>query len=108
MPVYLLDTNVCIRRLNNSSSQVIQKLQTTPNHDIAACSIIKAEMFSGSLRSVNPTKSLAIQRTFLAQFISFPFDDKAADFYSEVNADLYDKGTSISPKDVMLAAIALA
>ena len=53
----------------------MQRLQTFKPQDIAVCSIVKAELFYGSQRSINPTKALEKQQQFLAPFISLPFDD---------------------------------
>ncbi len=44
---------------------------------------------------------------FLAQFISLPFYDLAAEMYGRIRADLAAKGTPIGPNDLMIAAIAL-
>jgi tRNA(fMet)-specific endonuclease VapC len=72
---YLLDTNACIVYIRNSQSGVRRKLESMPKSEIAVCSIVKAEMFYGSMKSVNPNKSLAIQQKFFSQFQSLPFDD---------------------------------
>ena len=60
--IYLLDTNACIVYLNRRSSSVRQRLETLPKQDIAVCSIVKAELFYGAMRSSNPQRSLAKQQ----------------------------------------------
>lgn len=45
---------------------------------------------------------------FLDQFVSLPFDDKAALVYGRVRAQLATQGTPIGPNDLMIAAIAIA
>ena len=47
-------------------------------------------------------------RTFLTGLVSFPFDDPAAEIYGQIRADLENKGTSIGPNDLLIAAIARA
>ena len=104
---YLLDTNTCIRHLNQRSVSVIRKMSTLAPSDIVVCSIVKAELFTGSAKSQTPQQTLARQQTFLNRFISLPFDDSAATTYSLIRASLEKAGTPIGPLDMMIAAIAL-
>ncbi len=104
---YLLDTNTCIRHLNQRSLSIIQKLSSVSPVDIAVCSIVKAELFAGSAKSLMPQQSLAKQQTFLSRFISLPFDDNAAMTYGAIRASLEKLGTPIGPLDMMIAAIAV-
>ena len=105
---YLLDTNTCIRYMNGRSIAIYNKLESLPEHDVIVCSVVKGELFYGSLRSHVPEKSLADQKQFLARFVSLPFDDAAAVHYSRIRADLAAKGTPIGPNDLFIAAIAIA
>lgn len=105
---YLLDTNVCIRYITGRSVALRDKISATATGEIAVCSIVKAEMFYGSMKSQNPRKSLEEQREFLNQFQSLPFDDAAALIFGELRADLAKKGTPIGAYDLQIAAIALA
>ena len=89
-------------------SGVRLKLESLPKSEIAVCSIVKAEMFYGSMKSENPQKSLEIQMKFLNQFRSLSFDDEAALIFGELRADLAKKGTPIGAYDLQIAAIALA
>jgi len=60
------------------------------------------------MKSNRPKKTLAKQQKFLSQFVSLPFDDRAAKVYGEIRAQLAAKGTPIGPNDLMIAAIAVA
>lgn len=42
------------------------------------------------------------------RFVSFPFDDEAAEVYGRIRADLEKLGTPIGPNDLLIAAIGLA
>jgi tRNA(fMet)-specific endonuclease VapC len=106
--VYLLDTNVCIAYLKNRNSRVNRYFNTIESDKIALCSVVKSELFYGSMKSNNPQKSLNIQLLFFRQFISLPFDDSCAEIYGKVRTDLEKKGTSISSNDIQIASIALA
>lgn len=105
---YLLDTNTCIRYINGRSQSVAHKLNALSEGDAVVCSVVKAELFFGALRSQNPVKTMAGQRQFLELFISLPFDDAAAEYYGQIRADLTAKGTPIGGNDLLIAAIAMA
>ncbi|MCB8946148.1 MAG: type II toxin-antitoxin system VapC family toxin [Ardenticatenaceae bacterium] len=104
---YLLDTNVCIRFLNGRSPGVLSQIKKRRPADIVVCSIVKSELIYGSYRSQNPTRSLEIQRQFLAPYRSLPFDDTAAAMAGLIRSQLAQLGTPIGPYDVQIAAIAL-
>lgn len=105
--LYLLDTNVCIRLLNGTSTAVRQRLEATRRSDTAVCSVVKAELFYGAMRSRNPNLTLTHYLEFLKPFISLPFDDEAAITYGQIRTDLAAKGTPIGPNDLQIAVIAL-
>lgn len=105
---YLLDTNTCIRHLNRRSETIVRMLASLPAEEIAVCSVVKAELFYGGRPSNQPERTLARQRMFLDRFVSLPFDDRAADAYGVIRAQLEAKGTPIGPNDLMIAAIAAA
>lgn len=104
---YLLDTNTCIRHLNQRSISIIRKMTSLSSSEIAVCSIVKAELFAGSAKNLTPEQSLAKQQAFLNRFVSLPFDDNAATIYGSIRASLEKLGTLIGPLDMMIAAIAL-
>jgi tRNA(fMet)-specific endonuclease VapC len=105
---YLLDTNTCIKYLNGRSENIRLKLDSARQEGIVVCSIVKAELFYGAMKSKNPQKNLANQNRFLERFISLPFDDDASKIYGEIRAHLEKKGTHIGPNDLLIAATALA
>lgn len=105
---YLLDTNACIRYISGRSVPLRDKMIATPVVEIAVCSIVKAEMFYGSMKSQKPIESLKEQNKFLRRFDSLPFDDDAALIFGEIRAELAKKGTPIGSYDMQIAAIAVA
>jgi tRNA(fMet)-specific endonuclease VapC len=106
--IYLLDTNVCVRYLNGRSLSVRERLQATDVEDVAVCSVVKAELFYGAMKSNNPQRTLANQQQFLNLFASLPFDDIAAAIYGRIRATLSAQGTPIGSNDLQIASIALA
>jgi tRNA(fMet)-specific endonuclease VapC len=105
---YLLDTNICVVFLNGRSDSVRDRLISTPIEDMAVCSVVKAELFYGAMRSNNPTKTLERQQDFLVRFVSLPFADESALLFGQIQASLAIAGTPIGAYDLQIAAIALA
>jgi len=83
-------------------------LKSLPPSEVAVCSVVKAELYYGAARSVDPERTLTTQREFLDRLVSLDFDDRAAEVSGHVRADLAAKGTPIGPYDLQIAAIALA
>ncbi|TAE57695.1 MAG: type II toxin-antitoxin system VapC family toxin [Nostocales cyanobacterium] len=105
--IYLLDTNVCVMYLNGRSESVQNRILSVPTKDIAVCSVVKAELFYGAMRSNNPTRTLQKQQAFLEHYISLPFNDEAAAIFGNIRAQLTAQGTPIGGYDLQIAAIAL-
>lgn len=59
------------------------------------------------MRSNNPQKAVTLQKMFVEQFVSLPFDDHCAEIYGNIRADLAKVGTPISSNDIQIASIAL-
>lgn len=106
--MYLLDTNTCIKYLNGLSKIFCERLESHSPNDIVLCSVVKAELFYGSMKSKYPEKNLALQKQFAERFVSLPFDDNCAESYSVIRADLEKSGTPIGPNDLLIASIAVA
>ena len=104
---YLLDTDICIYYINGFQPNVNMNIQQHSASDIVVSAITKCEMYAGSSGSRNPARSRAEQDLFLRQFASLPFDDRAAEEYGEVYAELKRSGNLISEIDAQIAAIAL-
>ena|SRR5437870_198272 len=106
--IYLLDTNVCVQYLRGRNPSVLQRLRSTPSQEVRLCSVVKAELFLGVLRSARPADNRAKLDTFLRPYTSLSFDDVAAELHSQIRHYLETSGTPIGPYDLQIAAIALA
>lgn len=106
--IFLLDTNTCIVYINGRSPSVRDQLLHQRATDVGVCSVVKAELFTGAMKSVDPSRTLAKQIGFLERFVSLPFDDEAAEHYAHIRSTLEVAGTPISGNDLMIAAIARA
>ena len=105
--IYLPDTNALICFLNPGLSLVKTRLLSVDPKKIRLCSIVKAELYYGAMKSLRSAENMALLDEFFANFGSLPFDDDAAIKYGEVRSDLARLGTPIGPNDLMIAAIAL-
>ncbi len=105
--MYLLDTNACIQYLRGLSASLASTLHSKTPDQIFVCSVVKAELFYGAMRSPDPQTTLRSQNQFLQQFVSLPFDDEAALQFGCIRAELARQGTPIGPYDLQIAAIAL-
>jgi tRNA(fMet)-specific endonuclease VapC len=76
--------------------------------DIALCSVVKAELLFGAQRSEFKENNLQLLQKLFAPLLSFEFDDKAAEHYAQIRADLTSQGNLIGANDLMIAAIARA
>ena len=108
---HLLDTNSVIDHLRREpASNVTTRLMAAPPGSVALCSVVLAELYYGAMHSgpAHQAANLALIAKLRTQFVSLPFDDRAAEEYGKVRAHLAALGTPIGPNDLMIAAIALA
>lgn len=105
---YLLDSNVCIRLINNSSLVVTNRLASLQPEDIVISTITLLELYYGAYRSVQLERNLAILQRFFSQFNIIHLDSSAAVIAGRLRAELAASGTPIGPYDVQIAAIAMA
>jgi tRNA(fMet)-specific endonuclease VapC len=105
---FLLDTNTCIAYLTRRSVKVEEHIRRVSPADIALCSVVKSELLFGAHKSSKVAMNLARLEVFFRPFISFSFDDTAAESAARVRAHLEAAGTPIGPNDLLIASIALA
>ena len=106
--MYLLDTNACIRILNNSSLTLVRQLQQHMPSDIFLCSIVKGELVYGAYHSAHPAENLRVLEKFFEPFVSLPFDDPSSRIYGRIRSDLARNGKIIGPNDLLIASIAIS
>jgi tRNA(fMet)-specific endonuclease VapC len=103
-----MDTNACIVFLNKRSERLKQRLELCEPQDVVLCTVVKAELLYGAMKSQIPTASIAKVENFCAHFQSLPFDDPAAEYYGKIRSKLSAIGKPIGANDFLIAAIALA
>jgi tRNA(fMet)-specific endonuclease VapC len=104
---YLLDTNAWIHFLNNPGGLVGQRIKSQLPADICLCSVVVGELRTGAYKSARLAANLSLIALLQQQFVSIPFDDRAADRYAQIRANLEAQGQPIGPYDTQIAAIAL-
>ncbi|MCR9243267.1 MAG: type II toxin-antitoxin system VapC family toxin [Rhodobiaceae bacterium] len=104
---YLLDTNICIFLAKDRPPTLQQKVKS---HDgrIAVSSVVLAELRYGADKSARPEKNHLVVDGLVARVEVLSFNQKAADHYGQIRADLERKGLPIGPYDLMIAAHAQA
>lgn len=105
---YLLDTNVCVKLLNNSSRSIVQRLADHNTNNINLCTVVAFELFYGAYHSQKKDNNLEKLERFLNQFRVIEFDRKAAKTCGSLRSSLNKKGTPIGVYDLQIASIALA
>ncbi|WP_341328212.1 type II toxin-antitoxin system VapC family toxin [Methylotuvimicrobium sp. KM2] len=105
---YLLDTNVCIRYMQGRVTAIRDAIHARRSESMSICSVVRAELFYGAMKSQFPSETLDKQRRFLDCFPTLPFDDRSALIFGQIRADLHRQGMPIGPYDLQIAAIALA
>jgi tRNA(fMet)-specific endonuclease VapC len=104
MPLYLLDSSVCIPVLRGKAD--VRK--PLPLAECCLSTIVEAELRTGARKSANPSAKLSQLDIFLAQLRIVDFDSKAADDYAVIRSTLETSGQSIGPVDLFIAAHAIS
>jgi len=106
--MFLLDTNVCFHLLNGHHSQILDKFRNASPSQIVLCSVVKAELIFGARYSAKVEANLQLLNQFFAPLNSLSFDDRAAEEYGVIRADLTRQGKIIASNDLLIASIAKA
>jgi len=103
-------TNSWVDHLRRSlTSKVTARLATASPGSVCLCSLAVGELIYGAFHSgpLHQANNMALITALRQQFVSLPFDDRAAEEYGKARAHLASVGTPIGPNDLIIAAIAL-
>lgn len=104
----LLDTNVCIDVLRGRR-KVVERLSACSPEDCVVSVITEFELFQGADRA--PADRRDEERIKVARFLKalrgIPFDSECARIAARINADLMNRGQTLSITDVFIGATAL-
>ena len=106
--MYLLDTNICIYIINRRPSYVREKLLSMQPSSVCLSAISVGELEYGAFKSNKPARNIEAIRKFTVPFDILHFDDRDAEMFGLIRADLERRGCVIGPYDMQIAAQALA
>jgi tRNA(fMet)-specific endonuclease VapC len=104
MPMkYMLGTNICIYVIKHRPPEAISNFLKHDPEDMCISSITYGELMHGVEKSQAVERNRAAVTLFLSSVSVLSFDDRAAEEYGKVRADLERKGTPIGPMDMLIA-----
>lgn len=102
---FLLDTDAGIA-LIKGKPQAVAWLRRRAPAEVVMSGVSKAELYYGARKSAQVEHNLGVLHRFFEPFRSLAFDDRAAEEYGIIRADLERTGTPIGPNDLLIAALA--
>ena len=108
MPIYHLDTNICITflREGKKADTVRRKILLHTRRNIAIPAVVSAELMYGASKSNNADNKDKVER-FLRKFEIVPLDFEVSRAYGDIRTALERKGQRIGYHDMLIAATAL-
>ena len=99
---YLLDTNLCIRVLQDRPSQVRERFNLEAD-SLSISTVVLTELLHGAAKSDRPAHNRAEVERFAARLDVLAFDEGAADHAADIRATLERQGQPIGAYDVLIA-----
>jgi tRNA(fMet)-specific endonuclease VapC len=103
----LLDTNICIALLKGDAA-VRTLVRGTGLNQLGIPAIVFAELAYGVQKSKQKAAALLAYEELERTYRAVDFDSKAAIEYGRIRALLREKGTTIGPNDLLIAATAIS
>ena len=101
---YMLDTNICIYAIKHKPDTVIKKFLSHDPEELCISAITYAELMHGVEKSMAVEKNRIAMSLFLSLITILQFDERAAEEYGRIKAELEKKGTPIGPMDTLIAS----
>ena len=105
---YLLDTNICIYILKNSSENAVNCFNDKVSGELGISSIVYGELLYGAFKSDRQAKVIQRLNEFLALVPPYLLPTDAAQYYGKARAFLEKQGKPISSNDLWIAAHAMS
>ena len=105
---YMLDTNICIYLIKQNPAKVIKHFKSHAIGDIGISSITLAELRYGVSKSQHVEKNQQALDEFILSLEIVDFDEKAAQEYGSIRAELERAGKPIGSMDMLIGAHAHA
>jgi tRNA(fMet)-specific endonuclease VapC len=104
---YLLDTNIWSALIRRSSAGLIKRIEGMERGRLALSPIILGELQVGYYKGDRTPKRLAVIDAIRTSAELLTINNRVADTYSQLRAQLEQAGTPIGPNDTWIAAEAL-
>lgn len=101
---YMLDTNICIYVIKHKPDTVIRKFLSHDPEELCISAITYAELMHGVEKSIAVERNRIAMSLFLSPITIMQFDERAAEEYGRIKAELEKKGTPIGPMDTLIAS----
>jgi tRNA(fMet)-specific endonuclease VapC len=105
--VFLLDTNICIYTISGRLRHVVDKLKSYEPPLIKLSSVSVGELEYGASKSAHREKNRIALLHFLSAFDIVDFNDKDAEVFGIIRANLEKEGQIMGPYDLQIAAQAI-
>jgi tRNA(fMet)-specific endonuclease VapC len=105
---YMLDTNICIYLIKHNPAKVIKHFKSHAIGDIGISSITLAELRYAVSKSQHVEKNQQALDEFILSLEIADFDEKAAQEYGAIRAELERAGKPVGSMDMLIGAHAHA
>ncbi|MBM3934366.1 MAG: type II toxin-antitoxin system VapC family toxin [SAR202 cluster bacterium] len=106
--LYMLDTDICVFILRNSSASVSEAARRVPASDLCISVVTLAELLFGAERSDSKRFNQAIVRGFADRIQIHPWDQSAAESYAVIRNQVQRAGLPAAAMDLMIASHAVS
>ncbi len=108
MPVFMLDTNICIYIHKHKPPEVRARFAALPGGSAVMSAITWGELMYGAQKSVSRVRSIEAFEEFRMNVPVAPLSDAVGPAYGKLRAQLQANGNLIGPNDLWIAAHALS
>jgi tRNA(fMet)-specific endonuclease VapC len=106
--MYLLDTNICIYIINKNPGSVVERIKQLKPSQVKISAISLGELEYGVSKSRNRERNRNALVNFVSGFDILPFDDRDAEVFGIIRAELERRGQVIGSYDMQIAAQAIS
>lgn len=105
---FMLDTNTCIYVIKQKFPEVLRHIKKHSPGDIGISTITLSELYYGAAKSQRVQKNREALSEFLIPLEIVDFDERAANVYGNIRAELEKIGKPIGGMDILIASHALS
>ncbi len=106
-PRYLLDTNILSDLVRHPQGAIAQRIAREGENRICTSIIVAAELRFGAQKRGSERLTAQVE-AILSAIELLPLEEPVDRFYGQLRADLEERGATIGPNDMLIAAQALA